>query len=168
MMSGKSRQLPSTLRIILERLLLFHLINLSVVGPQELLEKQTLKFSTILWILNKRRLRVQFSLLRHIIFLCLQAHQTVAAKVVEREPVVPTLSQSCASKLLNKSGWLKPTLFQMLLEKSQSRTQWRKLSSCRLQREERADWAMFVGFKIEFPLNSIFCMKFWVGLNLNI
>ena len=41
--------------------------------------------------LNKRRFRDQFSLLRHIIFLCIQAHQTMSEKVVEREPVVPIL-----------------------------------------------------------------------------
>jgi len=84
--------------------LLFHLKSLSEEATLEIEGKQTLKLSTILFMLETRRKRDQLSLLKHKEFIFLHAHQSVTANKKELVPMHPTLSQSCTTMLEKKFG----------------------------------------------------------------
>jgi len=95
-------------------------------------------------ILQIRRVTNMVSLLRHIWLRCFQSHHRAGKKAIEREQLEPSFNHS-VTELVKKKAWEEnPILCQIMMEKLQSCTQWRKDFSWSPHLEQVAALIMFL------------------------
>jgi len=109
-----------------------------------------LMVSAKLKILQHNRVTYMVSLLGHIRLRCFQSHHKAAKKTDVREHLAPSCNQS-VTEFEKKKGWdEKPVLCHILMEKLQSRTQWRNDSSWSPHLEQIVEFTMFLYFFMDF------------------